>query len=64
MAPRTVWAFNFAGWLLFAGSAVASIISTLRAGDTVGLIASVLFLLACLVFLVPFWIHRPPKERR
>ena len=37
MAPRTVWTFNFAGWILFLVSAVAFTWTTWAAGDPVGL---------------------------
>jgi len=45
---------NFIGWLLFIASAIGYIISSLRSGDMVALIGSVFFLVACLVFLIPF----------
>jgi len=63
MTPRTVWAFNFAGWVLFTLSALAFVWSTYRAGDTIGLVASIFFLIACLVFLVPVWVLRPDKQK-
>ncbi|MEQ9242125.1 hypothetical protein [Roseovarius indicus] len=61
MAPRTVWTFNFTGWILFTVSAIAFTWTTWTAGDTVGLIASLAFLIACICFIVPVWIHRPSK---
>ena len=61
MAPRTVWTFNFAGWILFLVSAVAFTWTTWAAGDPVGLIASLAFLIACICFIVTVWIHRPSK---
>ena len=63
MAPHTVWRFNFAGWMIFTFSALAYTWGALRAGDGVGLIASILFLLACFVFLVPVWTIRPRGRR-
>lgn len=51
-----------AGWLLFTASAIGFTWSTAAAGDTVGVIASLLFLVACLVFLVPAWRQRPPRD--
>ncbi len=63
MSPRTVWCYNFAGWILFTLSALAFLCGALRSGDITGTIASILFLIACLVFLIPVWIHRPTRRR-
>jgi len=52
--------FQIAGWILFILSALLFTWSTARAGDYIGLAASLLFLIACLVFLVP--IFRPQSE--
>lgn len=46
---------NIIGWILFVFSALAFIASSLRAGDMVGLVGGVLFLVACLIFLIPFF---------
>ena len=62
MSPRTVWMFNFAGWILFTLSALGFVWTTWRAADMIGLGASLFFLVACLVFLVPVWAHRPGKR--
>ncbi|WP_245964152.1 cytochrome oxidase subunit III [Roseovarius spongiae] len=59
MTPRTAWMFNFAGWVLFTLSAIGFVWTTWRAGDMIGLAASLFFLIACLVFLVPVWATRP-----
>ena len=61
MTPRTVWYYNFAGWVLFTLSALGFTWTTWKAGDMIGLAASLFFLVACLVFLVPVWAHRPWK---
>ncbi len=61
MSPRKVWAFNFTGWVLFTLSALAFLWGTARAGDTIGIVASLLFLVACIVFLVPVWANRPGR---
>jgi hypothetical protein len=63
MSPRTVWYYNFAGWLLFTLSALAFLWGALKAQDITGIIASLLFLVACLVFLVPVWVHRPTRHK-
>ncbi len=41
------------GWCLFIVSAVFFVASTARSGDTLGLLGSLFFLFACIVFLVP-----------
>ena len=48
---------NLIGWILFVFSALAFITSSLKSGDTVGLVGAVLFLVACLVFLIPYFRH-------
>ncbi len=50
------------GWLLFIVSAVGFIASSLRSGDLLGLIGGVFFLLACFVFLVPFFWKFDPSD--
>jgi len=45
--------FQLAGWLLFIVCAVFFIISSIKAQDTLLLIGSVLFLIACVVFIIP-----------
>ena len=46
---------NLIGWIPFVFSAMGFITSSLRSGDTAGLIGAVLFLVACLLFLIPFY---------
>jgi predicted membrane channel-forming protein YqfA (hemolysin III family) len=46
------------GWLVFILSAFAYIASSWRSGDALGLAGSLLFLLACLVFLVPYFLGK------
>lgn len=45
---------NLIGWILFIISAIGFIISSLRSGDVPSLIGGIFFLVACLVFLIPF----------
>ena len=45
--------FQLLGWVLFVFSALFFISSSLRAGDLVSLIGGLLFLFACIVFLIP-----------
>ncbi|MDX1512410.1 MAG: hypothetical protein R3174_01590 [Gammaproteobacteria bacterium] len=40
-------------WVLFLCSAIFFVVSALRSGDLPGLVGALLFLIACLVFLVP-----------
>ena len=49
------------GWILFVFSAVFYIVSSLRAGDPVSLIGGILFLLACLAFLLPLLLELRPS---
>jgi hypothetical protein len=63
MTPRNQWHFNFAGWLLFTGSAAFFTWAAARSGDWIGVAASLLFLIACLLFLVPVWRLRPRRQR-
>ena len=62
MTPRTVWTYNFTGWILFTVSALFFLWGTWKAGDGIGIIASLAFLIACIVFLIPVWAHRPGKD--
>ncbi len=41
------------GWILFVMSAVFFVVSSIRNGDVVGFIGSVLFLVGCAVFMIP-----------
>lgn len=41
------------GWFLFLASALSFVISALRSGDGAALVGSLLFLIACFVFLWP-----------
>ena len=50
---------NLIGWLIFLASALTFIASSIRSGDTVGLFGSVLFLVGCLVFLIPYFRRDP-----
>lgn len=61
MKDRTAWRWAFLGWLTFVASAIVFIVAALRAGDVLSLIASVLFLVACVFFMIPSWVHRPRK---
>lgn len=45
--------YQLAGWLLFIVCALLYILSSLRNADWLALTGSVVFLLACVVFVVP-----------
>lgn len=45
--------WQFAGWILFILCAVLYLIASIRSGDVFTTIGSVVFLIACFVFLVP-----------
>ncbi len=62
MSPRTAWGFNFTGWILFTISAFFFLWGTWKAGDVIGILASLAFLIACFFFLIPVWVLRPGKE--
>lgn len=53
MSSHRIRQFQITGWLLFIVSAAFFTWSTAQAGDWIGVAASLLFLIACLVFLVP-----------
>ncbi len=43
------------GWILFVVSAMFFIATSLRAGDMLGFLGGLFFLIACVVFLIPFF---------
>ncbi len=45
--------FHIWGWNLFLMSAVLFVVSSIRNGDVLGFVASVLFLVGCVVFMIP-----------
>ena len=59
MSERAIWRFNVCGWLLFVFSALGYCWASLRADDYVSFTASLFFLGACLVFLVPMFANPP-----
>lgn len=62
MTLRSVRAFHITGWVLFILSALFFVWSTAVTGDMVGLVASLLFLVACFVFLIQVLVLRPVCE--
>ncbi len=53
MHPAHEKLFQLWGWILFVLSAVFFTLASLRSGDLVTLTGSLLFLLACVLFIVP-----------
>ncbi len=58
MKQQTVWIFNFSGWLIFTICALFFLWGALRAADAISIVASVLFLVGCIVFIIPLWANR------
>ena len=54
-SPRNEKKHDLLGWMLFVVSAAFFMASSIRAGDVVGLLGGVFFLLACVAFLVPYF---------
>ena len=53
MSPRHRAYFELAGWVLFTASAAFFTLSSFRSGDQAAIAGSVLFLIACFVFMRP-----------
>ena len=53
-SPRRDEKYDLLGWMLFVVSAAFFIASSIRAGDVVGLLGGLFFLLACAAFLAPY----------
>ncbi len=51
--PRVQCRFQLLGWILFIFSAIFFIATSVRAGDMLGLMGALFFLVACFVFLIP-----------
>ena len=51
--------FNLIGWVLFVMSALSFIVSSLKSGDPWALAGAVIFFVACLVFLIPYFRRDP-----
>jgi len=51
--------FQIVGWVLFIGSALLFTASTWQNGDLAGTLGSLLFLIACFVFLWPLVTDKP-----
>jgi len=54
--------FHLWGWLLFVVCAGFFIASSVESNDILGLIGSIIFLIACVVFIVPFAMKKARSE--
>jgi hypothetical protein len=45
--------YQLVGWILFIVCAIFFIASSLKNGDTLTFIGSIIFLIACIIFLIP-----------
>ena len=55
--------YNLWGWLLFIISALGFMASSLKNHDPLALVASLFFLVACIVFLIPL-VTRPGRNAK
>ena len=62
MSQATQNRFQLWGWILFVGSALFFMISSIRAGDPVSLAGGALFLVACFVFMAPLLAGRETAD--
>ena len=53
-SPKKDGRYDLCGWLLFVISALFFMASSIRAGDVVGLLGGIFFLLACVAFLASY----------
>jgi hypothetical protein len=51
------------GWWLFVISALFFTATSLRAGDMLGLLGSLFFLVACFIFLIPYALRARAAKR-
>jgi len=63
MDPRKEHRINLAGWVLFVISALFFTATSLRAGDMLGLMGSLFFLVACFVFLIPYALRARAEKK-
>ncbi len=63
MNQRKEHRINLAGWWLFVVSALFFIAASVRAGDVLGVLGSLFFLVACFVFLLPYALRARATKR-
>ncbi len=59
LGPRSSWILIVLGWALFTVSAVFFTLGAVRDGSVIGLVASLSFLLGCVVLMLPAVFDRP-----
>ncbi len=59
MMTRRDWWLTLVGWLLFTGSAVLFTWASVRMGDMISILASLLFFFACIFSIIPVLRMRP-----
>jgi hypothetical protein len=52
---RKFMSLDFFGWVLFTLSSIGFIASSLKSGDMTAIVASFLFLVGCIAFLLPWF---------
>jgi hypothetical protein len=62
MSPRAAWNWTFTGWVLFTVSAAFFTVGAVRDGGLIELAASLSFLLACVMFIIPAIADRPRDD--
>ncbi len=63
MDQRKEHRINLVGWWLFVISALFFIATSVRAGDMLGLIGALFFLVACFIFLIPYALRARAEKR-
>jgi uncharacterized membrane protein YhhN len=55
--------YHMAGWILFVICALFFIAASFRSGDWLTFIGSILFLFACIVFMIPLFRPGSPERK-
>ncbi|EED34663.1 hypothetical protein NOR51B_601 [Luminiphilus syltensis NOR5-1B] len=58
MGKRWVYFFDFAGWLLFLVCSIVYTYGSWKGGDPIFLTGSLIFLVACISFMIPMIVNR------
>ncbi len=59
IGDRPTWWLNFSGWILFTISAACFTYIAIDSESVVAIVASVTFLAACVLFIIPVIVNRP-----
>ncbi len=63
LSERSTWWCSISGWTLFTVSALFFTLDAVRDESVVATVASVTFLVACVLFVIPVLASRPPSRR-